>query len=159
MSEYELNRTIHDAHDAPGLPEPVHDANSLCYLRGMARSLRQLLVDREAELGVSVADAAKLAGLDVRQYQKYRNDGVIPQGPQRKRLSEGLSLRPQELNDAIRELEFDEGAGEAYVKWLEEPASREAVQALEMKLLDIEKPQLHEEYRDLLHRGLGRPTR
>jgi transcriptional regulator with XRE-family HTH domain len=98
------------------------------------------------ELGVSVTDAAKLAGLDVRQYQKYRNDGVTPQGPQRKRLGEGLGIPAQKLNAAIEELELepDEAAIEEHLKWVSEqeaqaPATRGDVQKLEAKLLDIEK--------------------
>ena len=112
----------------------------------MARSLRQLLVDREAELGVNVADAAKLAGLDVRQYQKYRNEGVIPQGPQRKRLSDGLGIQPRELNDAIEVLEHDQAYYEdvqdkwieAPGEWLEAPPTRQDIVDLGMKLSDVE---------------------
>ena len=117
----------------------------------MSRSLRQLLLERETELGVSVSEAAKLAGLNVRQYQGYRNSGVSPQGPQRKRLIEGLGLEPQDLNAAIEELEVDEGAGEAYVKWLGQPASREDVQKLEAKMFDIEREL--REVRKLLETG------
>jgi transcriptional regulator with XRE-family HTH domain len=98
------------------------------------RALRELLRDREAELGISVTEAARLAGLPLRQYQKYRNNGVVPQGPQRKRLSKGLDIPTHELNTAIDVLEAENDAGEAYVKWLEAPASREDVQKLEAKI-------------------------
>ena len=103
------------------------------------RTLRDVLRDREAELGISVTEAARLTELPLRQYQKYRNDDVVPQGPSLKRLGKGLDLSTRVLRDAVSLTEAEREAEEHYEKWMAEPASREEVERVENKLFDLEK--------------------
>src|SRR5829696_2783818 len=90
------------------------------------RILGELLRDREAELGITVTEAARRADLALRQYQKYRNEHVVPQAPALKRLSEGLGIRARELNAAVDQSvrEVEEKAGKDFLRRLAAPATR-----------------------------------
>ena len=71
-----------------------------------ATALGQLLREYEVEQGLSVKEAAAKVGVkDVRQYQEWRNSGVVPQGPRLKMIGEGLGIPVKELAAAAAEAE------------------------------------------------------